>query len=291
MNFLTHLEKIYWPKEKITKGDLINYYVTISKILLPHIKDRPMMMHRFPNGIQGKEFFQKDAPKFTPNWVKTISIHHHHKEEPVHYILIQNLKTLLYVVNLGTIELHPFLSRVKKLDYPDYLVLDLDPENMPFKYVIQVAQCIHTLLKKLQVQAYCKTSGKRGLHIFIPLAAKYTFEESRICAELLANFAHQAIPELSSVIRNPAKRQKKVYIDFLQNSATKSVVAPYSVRPVAGAMVSTPIEWSEVTEKLDPTQFTIKTVPERVERIGDIFKPTLGKGINMKQLIQKLEKL
>lgn len=285
----THSEKVFWPKEGYTKGDLLNYYQEVSPYLLPFLKDRPAVLVRFPDGIEGKSFFQKEAPSYAPEWVKTVSIQHTGKT--VHYILVQDLPSLLFTVNLGAIEIHHFLSRYTELDYPDYLVLDLDPVDLPFDAVVEVAQAAHKFLDHLGLDQGCKTSGKRGLHIYLPLGAKYEYKTVTEFAELLANFIHLSLPKLTSLERDPQKRKKRVYIDYLQNGKTKTVVAPYIVRAVEGAVVSTPLEWKEVKKGLDPTAFTIKTILPRLKKKGELFQEQLKQGIDIEACLKKLEKM
>jgi bifunctional non-homologous end joining protein LigD len=288
-DFLSNKDKIFWKKEKITKGDLLEYYASISRYIIPYLKNYPIVMHRYPDGPNGKEFYQKDAPDFIPKWIKTTSVKH--SEKTIDYILINDKKTLLYVVNLGSIELHPFLSRVAKLDKPDYLVLDLDPEGIAFSQVVKVALEIHAILDEINVPNFCKTSGKSGLHIYVPLGAKYSYEQSQNFAELIARVVSQKLPKITSLVRNPKKRQKKVYIDYLQNSRTKTVTSPYSVRPTPQATVSTPLEWSEVNAKLDPKKFTIKTTALRLKNMGDPFKSLNKRKANLKSALAKIGKL
>ncbi len=288
-DFLTNQNKIYWPKEKYTKGDLINYYTSISKYILPYLKDRPQVMHRFPEGIRGHDFYHKEAPDFIPDWMETTPVQH--TDKVVNYLMISDLPSLLYVVNLGCIELHPFLSRVQHLENPDYFVLDLDPESISFKHVVEVAKTVRETLEEIGAPSYCKTSGKRGIHVYVPVGAKYTYEQAQDLAELVARVVHQRLPKITSLVRNPEKRQKKVYIDFLQNSRSKTVVAPYSVRPAPKATISTPLDWSEVDSKLDPTDFTINTIPKRLKIKGDLFSKIQRQKINLPSILSKLEKL
>ncbi len=278
---LSNLDKIYWPKEKITKGDLLKYYEAIAPYILPYLKERPLVMHRFPDGIDGVSFFQKDA-KEVPPFVKTFPVSHQNRK--VNYILAQNAKTLLYVVNLGSIELHMFNSTTKQIEKPSYLVLDLDPEAIPFTAVIETALTIHEILQTLKVPNFCKTSGGTGLHIYIPLQAKYDYKQAREFAMIIARLTHEKLPKITSLERMPSKRQKKVYIDTLQNSKGQLVVAPYSVRAFRHAPVSTPLSWNEVKPGLDPLDFTIETVPARLAKKGDLFKGVLGRGFKEMEL-------
>lgn len=281
----THLDKIYWPEEKYTKGDLIEYYREVAPYILPYLKDRPIVMHRYPNGITGQSFYQKDLISVLPKGIKTATVAH--EEKDIHYLLIDDVKSLLFAVNLGSIDIHPFISRVGHLEAPDYCVIDLDPQGVEWKQLIEVALTTHELLENLGVPHYCKTSGGRGLHIYIPLGGKYTFEQSKQFAHLIVAHVNQALPKTTSLERSPQKRKKQVYLDFLQNRTAQTVVAPYSVRPRPGATVSTPLDWDEVNNKLDPSGFTIKTVLKRFKKVGDIFKPVLGKGIDMAKVLKK----
>lgn len=283
--FATHEDKIYWPREKITKGEMLAYYNTVAKTLLRYTKDRPLVMHRFPNGIQGVSFYQKDVQKVPP-FVKTVTIAHANRK--VRYMIAQNAKTLLYAANLGSIEMHLFHSRIDHLEKPDYMILDLDPLSVSFDAVIDTALVIHDFLDEHKIPNFCKTSGGTGLHIFVPLNAKYTYEESKFAAMTIAKITHKALPKITSIERNPKKRERKVYIDTLQNAKSQLAVAPYSVRGFAGAPVSTPLDWSEVKHGLNPKAFTIENVPKRLAQKGDLFKKVLGKGGDLGVLLQGL---
>lgn len=285
---LSNLEKLYWPKEKITKGDLLKYYKKMAKRVLRYTKDRPLVMKRFPNGIQKEAFYQKDVQD-TPSFVHTTTLSHANRK--VRYIVCQNADTLLYVANLGSIELHLFHSRQGQLEKPDYMILDLDPQSVPFDAVVDVALCMHRMLQKWKVPHFCKTSGGTGLHIYIPLKAKYSYPEVRACAMAIAKCVHKALPALTSLERNPKKRRGKVYIDTLQNSKSQLAAAPYSVRGFPGAPVSTPLSWSEVKHGLHPKKFTLKTVPARVAKKGDLFKGVLGRGANVKQTMKRVAEI
>lgn len=278
---ISHPDKIYWPKEKITKGELLKYYAAVAPYILPYLKDRPLAMHRFPNGIQGESFFQKDA-KEVPSFVKTVSVAH--KERKVNYIVVQNVKSLLYVANLGSIELHLFNSTIKHLENPDYLVLDLDPEAISFDAVVDTALVIHALLEEKGIPNFCKTSGGTGLHVYVPLARKYDYSEARRFAMLIARLTHEQLPKITSLERNPSQRQKKVYLDTLQNTKGQLLVSPYSARGFPRAPVSTPLAWNEVKHGLDPKKFTIQNTLSRLEKKGDLFKGVLGRGKSLNSL-------
>ncbi len=287
----THLNKIFWPKEKITKGDVIEYYEKISEYILPYLKDRPESLNRHPNGINGASFFQKNIDFTPPDFVKTTKIFSESNDDNINYLVCDNKETLGYMANLGCIEINPWFSRLKHLDNPDYAVLDLDPEDIGFDKVIEVAQTTHKLLDKLKVANYCKTSGATGLHIYIPLGAKYSYEQAKHFVQLIAVMVNQKLPEITSLERKPQKRQKKIYLDYLQNRKGQTLAAPYSIRPKPGATVATPLEWKEVKKGLKPTNFTIKNIFARLKKKGDLFSPVLGKGIDLKSVLKRIESM
>ena len=277
----TNQGKVFWPDEGYTKGDVLRYYHAVAPLILPYLRDRPMSLLRHPDGIHGKSFFQKDvAGQPPPAFVETAVIQSDSSHKSITYIVCQNEDTLLYIANLGCIELNPWNSRVETPDRPDYLILDLDPQDVPFAQVVEAAQEIHKQLDRAGVPCYCKTSGKRGLHIFVPLGARYTYDECRRAAETIARTVHKRLPETTSLVRQPALRRERVYIDCLKNARGQTLAAPYSLRPVEGARVSTPLEWREVNRRLDPTKFTIETTQRRLDRVGDLWKPVLGKGVD-----------
>ncbi|HEY2004721.1 MAG TPA: DNA ligase D [Candidatus Saccharimonadia bacterium] len=277
---LTHLDKLFWPADHLTKGDLIAYYDHIADTILPYLKDRPESLNRHPNGIEGGSFFQKDVEKH-PDWVKTVPLYSESNHKDIHWLVADDRDTLLYMANLGCIELNPWHSRFTDPDRPDYCLLDLDAKTIGFDAIITVAQEAHRLLGELNVTACVKTSGKTGLHICIPLGAKYTYEQSKQFAQILMNLIHDRLPDITSVERNPDKREHKVYLDFLQNRAGQTMAAPYCVRPVPGATVSTPLAWDEVNLQLNPKAFTIRTMPDRLHQVGDLWQPVLGPGIDL----------
>lgn len=285
---LTNLDKVFWPKEKITKGDLIDYYDKISPYILPYLVDRPESMNRFPNGINGPSFFQKDTDHEGPSWLKKIAVPSESENKDIDYILCQNKETLLYMVNLGCIEINPWSSRVKKMDYPDFLVIDLDPEKISFEKVIEAALVTKKVFDTLGIDSYCKTSGATGLHIFVPMGAKYTYDQVKEFAHIIATLVNEKLPNTTSLERRPVKRQKKIYLDFLQNRKGQTLAAPYSARPKPGATVSTPLKWSEVKPGLKPTDFTIKNIFRRLDKVGDLWKPVLGPGANIEKALKKL---
>ncbi|MBI3952364.1 MAG: DNA polymerase domain-containing protein [Candidatus Doudnabacteria bacterium] len=283
---VSHWNKIYWPDEGYTKGDLVEYYQKISKYILPYLKDRPESLNRHPNGINGKSFFQKNIKYNLPNWIDTAFVQTENRK--INYIVCNNQATLAYLSNLGCIELNPLNSRFKTIDYPDYMVIDLDPEDISSDKVVEAAQAVHKILEKLKVPNFAKTSGASGMHIYVPMGAKYDYEQTKQFGRLVATLAYQQTKSFTSLERMPKNRKKKVYLDFLQNNPGQTLAAPYSVRPKPGATVSTPLEWKEVKKGLDPKKFTIKTILKRLEKKGDLFRPILGKGIDLKKTLSKI---
>jgi bifunctional non-homologous end joining protein LigD len=286
---LTNQDKVYWPAERYTKGDLIAYYRDVANVLLPHLRDRPQSLNRHPNGISGKSFFQKDVAKQPPpDWVQTVDIPSDEDQKVTRTVLCQDEASLVYLANLGCIELNPWHARVGSLELADYMVLDLDPEGVAMAQIAEVAQAIRKLLERLDVACYCKTSGKRGLHVYVPFGARYGHEQAKQFAYLIAQIIHRQFPGVTSLARDPRQRQQRLYLDFLQNGKGKTLAAPYSARPHPGATVSTPLKWSEVNKRLDPAKFTIRTLPRRLERVGDLWAPVLGPGIDLTACLERL---
>jgi len=265
----TNLKKVFWPEEGYTKGDLIEFYRVISPWLLPYLRDRPLVMTRYPDGITGKSFFQKDAPGFAPGWVRTERIWSEHAAREIDYFVCDDLESLLYVINLGTIPLHVWSSRVAALQAPDWCILDLDPKEAPFAHVVKVARAARALCEHIELESFMKTSGQKGLHVLIPLGGQCTYEQSRTLGQLLARVLEQELPDIATTVRHIPSRGGRVYLDYLQNRHGQTLVAPFSVRPQPGAPVSTPLRWSEVGSRLDPRKLTILTVPKRMERLGE----------------------
>jgi bifunctional non-homologous end joining protein LigD len=285
----TNLSKIYWPDDGYTKGDLLAYYHEVAPFVLPYLRERPLSLNRHPNGIAGPSFFQKDMSKQPPPaWVRTEAVPSDSRGT-IRFLICDTEQTLLYVANLGCIELNPWNSRLASLERPDYLIIDLDPEGVPFTQVVEAAHKVRRLLEKASGECYCKTSGKRGLHIYMPLGARYPYEQARQFAELIARLVQRDLPATTSVARDPAQRLHKIYLDYLQNRRGQTIAAPYSVRPVRGATVSTPLEWREVSKRLDPTRFTIKTLPRRLEKKGDLWQPLLGPGFDLVKCLTNLD--
>jgi bifunctional non-homologous end joining protein LigD len=287
---LTNLDKIYFPDEGYTKGEIIDYYRKISKYILPYLKDRPESMLRHPNGIYGKSFFQKNVDHMPPDWVKTEKIYSEHNENYINYLICNDQATLVFMANLGCIEINPWFSRIQSQEYPDYTVIDLDPEDISFDKVVETALQVKEALDLAGAKSFCKTSGATGLHIYIPLKAKYDYDVAKDFAHMIGQIVNRWIPDITSLERSPSKRKKKVYLDYLQNRKGQTLAAPYSVRPKPGATVSTPLKWVEVKQGLHPSDFTIKNIFKRLEKTGDLFKGVLGPGIDIEKCIKRLEK-
>lgn len=286
-----NLDKVFWPEDGYTKGDLIEYYDRISEYIMPYLKGRPLTLHRFPNGINGESFYQKDMDNLPPDYVDRVKIHSDTAGKDICYVICNNEESLLYLANLGCIEMHPWSSTVENMDNPDYLVMDLDPHGIGFDAVISCALKVKNVLDEIGVPGYIKTSGATGLHIYVPLAGKYDYAQAREFTHLIGLVVNKKLPVISSLERYPEKREKKVYLDYLQNRPAQTLVAPYAVRPREGAPVSTPLRWSEVNEKLNPADFTIKNIEKRLSKTGDLWKPVLGKGIDMEKSLDRLQKL
>ena len=285
VNF-NNLGKIYWPKDKLSKRDLLNYYFQVAPYILPYLRNRPQSLNRFPNGITGKSFYQKDITGKVPDWIEK---HPYVSEgEKKNFMLCNNEATLLYMASLGCIEFNPWSSTVNKPDNPDWCVIDLDPDKNSFDQVIQTANVTKQLLDSAGIASYCKTSGSTGLHIYIPLGKKYTYEQSKEFARVIARLVHAQLPKFTSIERLMANRGGKMYIDFLQNRPQATLASAYSLRPKPGAPVSMPLHWEEIKKGLKMTDFNIHNAIARVKEQGDIFKPVLGKGINMRDALKKL---
>jgi len=274
---VTNGDKVFFPGEGITKGDLFDYHRAIAPFMLPFLKDRPLVLTRFPDGILGKSFFQKDAPDWAPAWLRTTTLHSRESGRELRYFLVDDAEGLAWIANTGTIPIHVWSSRVPALERPDWCIVDLDPKDAPFADVVALARATHALCEELGLPSYCKTTGQQGLHVLVPLGGQLTHEQSRTLGELLARAVEAEHGEIATTARAVGARGGKVYLDFLQNGHGKTIAAPYTVRPRPGAPVSTPLRWSEVNGRLDPSRFTIRTALARAERLGeDPLRPVLS---------------
>ncbi len=287
---LTNLDKVFWPKEGLTKGDLIEYYRRVSDWILPYLADRPQALNRHPDGIEGESFFQKNMAQAPPSWVKTVEVRSESGDKDIRYLVCQNRDTLLYEANLGCIELNVWNSSLPHLDSPDYIVLDFDPLETSFTRVVEAVLAAKEVLDELALPAFCKTSGATGLHVYIPLRPRFSHEQARELAHLAALVVNRRFPDLTSLERSPSKRRGRIYLDYLQNRKGATMAAPYAVRPREGAPVSTPLEWKEVTAKLEPGDFNIRTVPERLARRGDAWRNMFRKRVDLEAALAGIER-
>ncbi len=266
---LTNPDKVFWPQDGYTKRDLFEFYRDIAPWLLPYLRDRPLVLTRYPDGIDGKSFFQKNAPAHVPEWIRTRMMWSEHAQREIHYFVCDDLDALLYVANLGTIPLHVWGSRLESLQHPDWAILDLDPKDAPFGDVIRIAQHLQRLCEQLGLPHVLKTSGATGLHILVPLGRQCTYEQCRLLAMLLAQVTVAALPDIATVQRSMRARHGRVYIDALQNGHGRLLVSPLCVRPRPGATVSMPLTWQELGPRLDPTDYTIRNARDRMQRLGE----------------------
>lgn len=268
---LTNLDKLFWPETGLTKAHLIKYFIDMAPYILPYIYNRPLVMKRYPDGIKGDYFYQKECPSYAPQWVETYPVKHTGKI--INYIICNDLPTLIWLANQGCLEIHAWLSRVDDIDYPDLAVFDLDPgEGVPFDEVLKVALLVRDMLGEFGITGFPKTSGSSGMHIFIPLDVKHTFAEVTETMKKLAEIVVRAYPNGVTLERSIAKRKGKVYLDYLQNGRGKTMAFTYSPRPLAGAPVSAPLTWTEVEGNfVRPDSFNIMNIIDRVKEHGDLF--------------------
>ncbi|MCP3979137.1 MAG: DNA ligase D [bacterium] len=285
----TNLTKTFWPEEGFTKGDLIEYYRSISPWILPYLVDRPIVLTRYPDGIDGKSFFQKDAPAFVPEWVRTERMWSEHAEREIHYFVCDDEETLLYLINMGSIPLHLWSSRTSALQEPDWCILDLDPKEAPFEHVIKIARMIRSLCEEIGLECFVKTSGSTGLHVLLPLGAQCSYEHSRALGELMARVVTTELPDIATITRSPSRRAGKVYVDYLQNGHGRLLVSPFCVRPLPGAPVSMPLRWTEVRRGLSPRKYDITNAARRMKRLGG--DPAISVLEQTPDLVAALERL
>jgi bifunctional non-homologous end joining protein LigD len=270
---LTNLEKVLFPEDGYTKADLIRYYTEVSPYLLPAIRDRPLTMKVMPDGIAGQFFYQKDKPAFTPKWIQTYVDRTADREGGIDYVLGNDLATLIWLANYTAIEIHPWLSRVDEPEHPDIAIIDLDPQTgATWDDVKEAARIVHELLDDMDLIGFPKTTGSRGIHIWVPIVRKYTFEESRNFVLELGKTARERAPKLITV-EVVKDRRRGIYIDFLQNVGGKTTAGPYSVRPIRRAPVSAPLRWDEIGALGRPDAFTIANMGARIAAVGDLLAP------------------
>jgi exodeoxyribonuclease III len=283
-----HLSKVYWPEDGITKRDMFNYYDQVAEYMVPYLKDRPMSLNRFPNGIHGPSFYQKNVKDKVPDCMSTMP-HTNDKGEEKEYLVATNKASLLWMASLGCIEINPWFSRVQSPDNPDFCIIDLDPDKQHFDQVISAAQEVKKVLDAIGVTAYPKTSGSTGMHIYIPMGAKYSYDQSQMFAKIIVTLVHKQIPGFTTLERMVKNRGGKMYLDFLQNRPDATIAGVYSLRPKPGATVSMPVTWDEVKPGLTMKHFTIHNSIARLRETGDLFKGVLGEGIDLAKTIQKAQ--
>ncbi len=286
---LSNLDKVYWPDDGITKGDLIDYYRKVAPWMLPYLRDRPVVLTRYPDGIAGKSFYQKNSPEFLPSWIPTVGVWSEEVGREIRYAVIADEEALLYLVNLGTIPFHLWASRAPSLDHPDWCILDLDPKGAPFEHVVELARSLREVCEELGLPAYVKTSGSSGLHVLVPLGAELDYEQSRMLANLLGQLVVDRHPKIATLTRQISARGGKVYVDWLQNRRGQLLVSPWCVRPLAGAPVSTPLQWKEVVPGLDMKRFNVESVPKRLRRnAADPMLPVLEERADVAGALNRL---
>jgi bifunctional non-homologous end joining protein LigD len=287
----TNRTKVFFPEDGVTKGDVIDYYDRMADYILPYLKDRPESLFRTPNGIDKSGFFQKDAAEEAPDFVSRIKLYSDSANKDIDYIICNNKATLIYMANLGCIEINPWHSTTKDLDNPDYLIIDIDPsEKNTFEHVIEAANVVKQILDKAGAASIPKMSGATGLHVYVPTGKQYTYDQVKDFAYLICMLANEQIPEITTLERSLSKRSKdKIYMDYLQNRRGQTIACVYSLRPKKGATVSTPLDWSEVKPGLNPRDFNIHTIEQRLKDKGDLFGDVLKKPIDLLQCIQNLE--
>jgi bifunctional non-homologous end joining protein LigD len=289
---VTNPEKVFWPNEGYTKGDLVEYYRAISKWMLPYLKDRPVMLTRFPDGIDGKMFYQKDAPAFAPPWIRTEKIYSEDSQREISYFILDSEEALAYVANLAAITIHMWSSRIQHLERPDWLLFDIDPKGSTTRHAVEVAREVANVLREVGLEPCLKTSGQMGLHVVVGLAPKYTYDQAKMFSELVSQVVVNRNREIATINRNPRTRNGRVYIDYLQLGHGKTIAATFSVRPVPGAPVSAPMTWKELKPSLDPAVYNIKTMIPRMSRMKrDPFLETIEKHASLEDAIPHLEAL
>jgi bifunctional non-homologous end joining protein LigD len=286
---VTNQDKVYWPEEGITKGQVLQYYQSMYKYISRYLKDRPQSLRRSPNGIRDGGFFHKDAGDLAPSWMKTCKINSEAAGKKIDYLVCNDKPSLAFMNNLGCIEINPWNSRLGSINKPDYFIMDIDPsDNNTFGQVIDTALVIKSLLDKAGAKAYCKTSGSTGLHIYVPLNAEYTYAQIRGFVKGLARLTQEQLPETTTIERPLNKRKGRIYIDYLQNRRGQTLACAYSLRPKPGATVSAPLEWKEVKQGLQLSAFTMHNILKRVEKKGDLFAGALKGKTDLVKCAKKL---
>ncbi len=292
--FLSNLDKVFWEEEGYLKRDLVAYYHRIAPVILPYLRDRPMNLERYPDGWNGKSFYQKDAPDFFPEWIRlqAIASDSKDKEKPNRYVVCDTRDTLVYLANLACIPLHPWSSRVDTLENPDHVIIDLDPDpEIPFAQVCRFAHEVRRVLEQLQLESFVKTSGAKGLHVLVPVEARYPYETIRSFGEIVARLSVHGNEEMATIDRSMVRRKGKIYVDYLQNGRGKTIVSAYCIRPRPAAPVSAPLEWDEVGPRLSPESINLRSIFRRLDRKGDLFEGVLTRKQRLEDALERLEGL
>jgi bifunctional non-homologous end joining protein LigD len=290
----TNLNKVFYPQEGYTKRDVIRYYDAVAPLLLPYLQNRPLSLRRYPDGIEGESFFQKHARTDFPSWLRTETIEMHDGKKPTRFVVADDRASLLYLANLACIDQNPWMSRAlagrpDSLEHPDFILIDLDPQDCPYDCIVEAAQMIRQKLELVRLEGYPKTTGGHGMHIYVPVEPVYTYEQTRTFAEILARWVAEERPDLFTTPRPVARREKgKVYFDYLQNGYGKTISAPYVLRAHPGAPVATPLAWHEVQPGLVPTRFHIRNALDRFASVGDLFRPVLNSPQRIEPALEKL---
>jgi bifunctional non-homologous end joining protein LigD len=288
----TNLNKIFWPREGYTKRDLINYYDAVSDWILPHLENRPLSLKRYPNGIEGDYFFQKDTPESFPSWLHFAEVFSGHNQAPIRFVLANDRASLVYLANLGCIDQNPWMSRSGSLETPDFILIDLDPHECSYDRIVEAALLVKSKLDRIGMRGYPKTTGGDGMHVYIPVAPEYTYEQTKTFAEILGTIIAGERPDLFTTPRSVSKREKgRVYFDYLQNGHGKTISAPYVLRAHPGAPVSTPLDWGEVVKGLTPQQFHLRNAPDRFARVGDLFCRVLSDPQRIEPALERMAAL
>lgn len=288
-SLITRPEKLFFPQRAITKSDVIAYYMLVGKYVLPWLDGRPLVMKRYPDGIDGKSFYQKEIPEYAPEWLHSVTVYHRHAAKEVNYAVVTDQRSLLWLINQGCIELHAWLSKVGSIDYPDIMVFDLDPEPpATFQNCLDVALILRQILQGLKMDAWPKTSGATGMHLFVPVIPNCTFKETTLAARKISRAVLDAVPDKVTLEHKISNRTGKVYLDYLQNVRGRTMVFPYSLRPIAEAPVSTPLFWEEVVRGgITPAQFNMYSVWPRIQQNGDIMAGFFAQRYDLKRLLAK----
>jgi bifunctional non-homologous end joining protein LigD len=284
----TNLNKVFYPADGFSKRDVINYYDAVSDLILPYLRERPLSLKRYPNGIDHDYFFQKNAAESFPSWLRTVPIES--EERTIQFVVADDRATLLYLANLACIDQNPWMSRVGNLSNPDFVLIDLDPYHCGYDRIVEAAQLVRSKLEQMGLQGFAKTTGGDGMQIYVPLEPIYSYEQVRSFAEIVSRIVSHERPDLFTTPRTVKQREKgKVYFDYLQIREGATISAPYVLRAYPGAPVSTPLRWSEVQRGLSPQQFTLRNAPDRFARLGDLFAPVLTLHQRLETAIEKLQ--